>query len=233
MTSCSILSLFYFGIIYINSDVPFMQQTNMYHVIRMGRKQWLWGQIGGILIRSVFLTVASVIITLLPFVGHMEFSNNWGRVIYTLASTRHMTEFYMKNDVEFVFSYEALQDFSPLELMGLVMVLCILILTFLGTAMFMISLFAGKLWAIVGGFFIVCLLYIVENTPGYDRIIVACFVPVYWMELALSSTPSSGYYCMPPITYMLLFLIISISVFLLIICWKIKYIEFAWENEDA
>lgn len=233
MTSYSILSFFYFGVIFINSDVPFMQQTNMYHVIRMGRKQWVLGQIGGILIRSVFLTVISIIVSVLPVIGHIEFSNNWGKVIYTLASSRHMEKFYMENDVEFIFPYEALQDFNPLELMGLVLLLCILILTFLGIAMFMLSLFGGKLWAVLGGFFIVFLLFFVENTPGYNRITIARFVPVYWLELALSSTPSSGYYRMPSVTYMLIFLILSILAISLIICRKINRIELNWENEDV
>ena len=150
----------------------------------------------------------------------------WKNVIYDEYSD-------MENDVEFIFPYEALQDFNPLELMGLVLLLCILILTFLGIAMFMLSLFGGKLWAVLGGFFIVFLLFFVENTPGYNRITIARFVPVYWLELALSSTPSSGYYRMPSVTYMLIFLILSILAISLIICRKINRIELNWENEDV
>lgn len=41
MCNFSFLSLFWFGIIYINSDVPFMQQINMYQILRIGRKNGL------------------------------------------------------------------------------------------------------------------------------------------------------------------------------------------------
>ena len=38
MCSFSYLIMFWFGVIYANSDVPFMQHVNMYHAIRVGRK---------------------------------------------------------------------------------------------------------------------------------------------------------------------------------------------------
>ena len=40
MSSFGILSIFYVGIVYIHSDVPFMQHINMYQVIRTGRERW-------------------------------------------------------------------------------------------------------------------------------------------------------------------------------------------------
>lgn len=54
MSSFGILSIFYVGIVYIHSDVPFMQHINMYQVIRTGRERWAISQIAGILIRSFF-----------------------------------------------------------------------------------------------------------------------------------------------------------------------------------
>ena len=55
MCSFSYLIMFWFGVIYANSDVPFMQHVNMYHAIRVGRKCWALGQIGGILSVPLFL----------------------------------------------------------------------------------------------------------------------------------------------------------------------------------
>ena len=46
MCSFTYLIIFWFGVIYVNSDVPFMQHVNMYHAIRSGRRQWGLGQIG-------------------------------------------------------------------------------------------------------------------------------------------------------------------------------------------
>lgn len=66
MCSFSYLILFWFGVIYVNSDVPFMQHVNMYHAIRVGRRHWALGQAGGIVIRSVVLTVVAAVCTILP-----------------------------------------------------------------------------------------------------------------------------------------------------------------------
>ena len=77
MCSFTYLIIFWFGVIYVNSDVPFMQHVNMYHAIRVGRKCWALGLIGGIFIRSVVLTVVAVICTILPLLPDIEWSNEW------------------------------------------------------------------------------------------------------------------------------------------------------------
>ena len=88
MCSFSYLIMFWFGVIYANSDVPFMQHVNMYHAIRVGRKCWALGQIGGIFIRSIVLTVVAVICTILPLLPDIEWSNEWGKLLRTAATTR-------------------------------------------------------------------------------------------------------------------------------------------------
>ena len=67
MWSFGILSIFYVGIVYIHSVVPFMQHINMYQVIRTGRERWALSQIAGILIRSFFAVILSAIAAVLPF----------------------------------------------------------------------------------------------------------------------------------------------------------------------
>lgn len=233
MSSYFIVCLYYFGIVYVNSDMPFMQHANMYQVIRCGRKRWVLGQIAGIFVRSFVLTVTSAFIVVLPFIGHLEFTDDWGKVIYTLASTKRMTGFFADNFVEYNFFYDAIKTFTPLELMGITILICTLVFMFLGMAMFMVSLFFGKLWAVAGGFFLSCLLFVVENVPEYERLAVAHFVPLYWVEVALIETPNAGYYRLPSIPYMLTFLVVSIVVMAVLIYWKVKKIEFNWENEDA
>ena len=45
ISNLSFLILFWFGIIYINSDIPYMQHSNMYQIIRTGRISWALGTI--------------------------------------------------------------------------------------------------------------------------------------------------------------------------------------------
>ena len=70
-----------------------MQHVNMYHAIRVGRKCWALGQIGGIFIRSIVLTVVAVICTILPLLPDIEWSNEWGKLLRTAATTRALTQF--------------------------------------------------------------------------------------------------------------------------------------------
>ncbi|MDO4337226.1 MAG: hypothetical protein Q4C91_03955 [Eubacteriales bacterium] len=235
LISFGFLSLFYFGIIYINSDVPFMQHANMYQVIRTGRKKWAAGQIGGIFIRSFVITLLSAVIAILPFMGKLELTNEWGKVVYSLASERiQFSEFILENNLEFRFNYEILEEFTPMQLMVITILLCTFICTFLGMVMFVLSLFAGRVVAVSGALVFVVLLFFVQNAPEVYKRPLAHFVPTYWGEVALIATPgSAGYYRLPSLTYMFSFLIIAILAMSAIVLFRVKHIEFNWENEDA
>lgn len=235
LASFGFLTLFYFGIIYINSDVPFMQHINMYQVIRTGRLRWAIGQIGAIFLRSLTITLLMVLFTILPFLGRIEWSADWGKMVYTLASERRvLSEFIVENDLDFRFYYEILDRFTPIQLMALAVAVCTLICTFLGLAMFLISLYGGRLPAVAAAAALVLMLYFCENFPlqKYKRL-MAHFVPTYWAEIALMETRTSGYYRMPSLTYMFAFLGIAIAGMSALICLRAKHVEFEWENEDA
>lgn len=238
LTSYGFLSLFYFGIIYINSDIPFMQHVNMYQVIRMGRRRWALGQSGGIFVRSLAVTILTAVFAVLPFFGHIEWTNEWGKVIRTLATqgSANMAGFFDANwdQMQFSFAYyEILDAYTPLQLMAICLILCTLICTFLGLFMFLVSLFADRVFAVAGAFALVGLLFFVENTPGGLKQRLSYFIPVHWAEFAASKSPVSGYYRMPPLWYMITFLVVSIIVMTIVICLRVKHIEFHWENEDA
>ncbi len=234
LASVRFVALYFAGIIYTNSDVPFMQHNNMYQVIRTGRRRWALGQIGGIILRCLALTVLSALLSVLPFFGRLEPVNVWGRVAYTIASGRSdASGFVSQSMAEFRFHYDALTTFTPLELLALTLLLCTLISTFLGLLMFLLSLYAGKAIAVAVSLGYVLLVYLVQNTSSDLRQAVSYFVPPYWAEIALYRTLDYGYYRLPPISYMLIFLLTAIAVMTLLICLRVKRVEFHWEHEDA
>lgn len=234
LASYAYLTLYLIGIIYINSDVPFMQHVNMYQVIRTGRKRWALGQIGGIFVRSFVTAAVSALLAALPFLGYLEWTNEWGKVVYTLAAEKVLTsEFILENNLEFRFYYEILGKFTPLQLMAVTVLLCTLLSAFLGIFMFAVSLFAGKAPAVAGAVVFVLLLFLAENAPAAYRQQIAYFVPSYWGEVALTATPISGYYRLPSLNYMFTFLIFAVAVLSCVVCLKVKHVAFEWENEDA
>ncbi len=229
------LTIFYFGIIYINSDVPFMQHENMYQVIRLGRRKWAAGQLFGIFLRSLSIVLVTAVIPLASFIGKIAWTNDWGKVIYTLASYRRSGEFLNDIMIDYRFMYEILGEFTPIRLMGLMVIMSTLICTFLGMLMFLISLYAGKLMAVATAGALSVMIYVVQNVGGSVRRVLAHFVPTYWAELALLKTKDtgSGYYRLPSVPYMLVFLSVGIAVMSVFIFWRAKNMEFNWENEDA
>lgn len=228
MCSFSYLILFWFGVIYVNSDVPFMQHVNMYHAIRVGRRHWALGQVGGIVIRSVVLTVVAAVCTILPLFPDIEWGNEWGKLLRTAAMTEALTQF----DSSVFIYYEIFSEFSPLQLMGLEILLCTCICTFIGVLMFLLSLFLNRIAAVAGSLALAIALFPVLNIPAMIRHKLAFFIPTVWAELARIATPDYGYYWLPSIPYMFGFLITGILCMTAIILIKVKKIEFNWENED-
>lgn len=229
MSSFPFLILFWFGIIYINSDVPFMQHINMYQILRTGRKRWAVGQVGGIFLRSFATVFFTVVCTILPLLPRIELTNEWGKLLKTAAMTNAMSVYQFK----YVVYYEIFSEYTPLQLVGICFLLCVLIATFIGTFMFLISLYSSKVLSVAGAMAMAILLFFVINMHPKIRQKLAFFVPTVWAEVARIASPEHGYYWLPSISYMLAFLIIGIGFMTALIVHKVKRVEFNWENEDV
>lgn len=223
------LILFWFGIVYINSDVPFMQHANLYQVLRTGRRRWALGQVGGIFLRScvvVLFTALCTIVTLLP---NIELTNEWGKLLRTAAVTDAMVVY----DFKYVIYYEIFNTYTPLQLMGITLLICILISTFMGIFMFLICLYFNKVIAVAGTLAMAILLFFVVNIHPRLKQKLAYFVPTIWAEVARIASPEYGFYWLPSISYMLLFLTVAIGLMSVLIIHKVKYIEFNWDKDDV
>lgn len=228
MCSFSYLIMFWFGVIYVNSDVPFMQHVNMYHAIRVGRRYWGFGQIGGIFLRSLIMVFMTIFCTILPLLPKIEWSNEWGKLLRTAAATNALSQYQSS-----VIIYpDIFSEYTPLELMVLEILICTLICTFAGILMFFLSLYINRIIAVAGGLALAIALFPVLNMHPLIRYKLARFVPTVWAELARIATVDHTYYWLPSLTYMLLFLSAGIAVMAGFIMYKIRRAEFNWENED-
>ena len=222
------LILFWIGIIYINSDVPFLQHTNMYQLIRTGRRRWLAGQIGGIFTRSFVAVLYTAICTVIPLLPRVEFTNEWGKLLHSAAVTDAVEGYRL----EYPIYYEILGEYTPLQLMGLCILLCTFISFFMGMLMFAASLYFHKILAVAVTFAMAILLFFVENTIPNHQYKISLFVPAIWPQIAKSATPHMGYYWMPSLPYMFTFLAAGIGLMAALSSYKVKKMEFNWENDD-
>lgn len=227
-TNFSFLILFWFGIVYVNSDVPFLQHINMYQMIRTGRINWGIGQIGGIFLRSLFCTLFLVVVSVLSISPRIDWTLEWGKGLHTIAISNA--------DVYYQFEYRILYDimtvYSPVELFLIMISLCTLLIGFIGVWMFMISLLFNKICAVASAVVWTILPFFVINTHPMIRNIFARFVPTIWIQVCKVETADMGYYWLPSIGYMYGFLFVALSIMICVILYKIKHMEFNWDNQD-
>lgn len=228
MCSFTYLIMFWFGVIYVNSDVPFMQHVNMYHAIRVGRRRWGLGQIGAIFFRSLIMTAVAIFSTILPLLPKIEWSNEWGKLLRTAATTNALSQYQSS----IVIYYDIFSEYTPLELILFEILLCTLVCTFVGVLMFFLSLYMNKIIAVAGGLALAISLFPVLNMHPLIRYKLARFVPTVWVQLARIATADHTYYWLPTLSYMILFLLAGIAIMTACIIYKIKHVEFNWENED-
>lgn len=223
------LILVFFCVIYANADIPFMQSYQLYTVIRIGRKRWAWGQICGIIVRSfsmmLILWICSVI-TLLPSI---EMGTEWGKLLKTAAYTDAASVY----EFNYMIYSETMEGFTPLQLMGLVILLGTLILSALGIMMFLISLYTNRVVSITSALAISFFMFWVLNTLPMVRYRIARYVPTVWLEIAKLYTRDVLYYWLPSVRYMLTVLVGLILCFSALIIFRIRTVEFDWKNEDA
>lgn len=222
------LFLFILGMIYFFSNVPFMQYRNMYQVIRTGRKTWAAGEILSIIFQSVFLMFFQFLVSILCLLGHCRWESGWGKLYHTLALT-NAGEYY---GFLFYFPYEAMQKWSPAELTLLTLFMGTLVLAFLGILMYTASLFINRTLAVTLGGLMAVLVFVVENVHPLLRAKTAMFSPACYLMTALFDTKIHDSPALPPLSYMITFLVTGILVMAIFILWNIRKVEFEWSKED-
>lgn len=201
ISNLSFLILFWFGIIYINSDIPYMQHSNMYQIIRTGRISWALGQLGGTFFRSFILVVFTAFCSIVSLLPQIEWSLQWGKLIHTIAMTNAAIQYNLK----YVFYYQILGKYSPLQLMIITIVICTFISMFLSSLMFMISLYFNHILAVSITAALTIMLFFVVNIHPKIRYILAKFIPTVWAKVVQVNSPVLGYYWVPSIKYMFAF----------------------------
>lgn len=223
------ISLFWFGIIYINTDIPFMQYSNMYQVIRTGRRKWMLGNIIGIFFRSFAAVVVVAFCSILPLLSHMEVRNDWGKLLKTYAMTNMEATYKLSYEIP----YEILGSCTPVQMMLLMILLLTLIAMFLGILMLTFSLYGNRRLAVAVDVLLVLMLFFVLNAFPQKRMDYARVIPTVWAQFTKSNTTFGGFYWLPDVKYMLSFLTIGILIGVFLCIHRAARVDLQWVNEDA
>ncbi|PLR77953.1 hypothetical protein CU633_07970 [Bacillus sp. V3-13] len=183
--------LFFFPLILLFCDAPFVDDNQPYIIARSGRIPWSIGQIGYIFIASACYFIFLMSITIIINLPSIQFTMEWGKVLGTLANTNASVVVGLKT----LITSGTLHYFSPFQAMWFSFLLSWLAGVFLGLMIYVInSLTNTRIFGVLTASFFLVLDATVTGKPYLYR-----FSPVSWSNL--DRIDIEGTTPMPSITY--------------------------------
>lgn len=191
------------GALILFMDAPFMDNLVWTLMSKMKKKLWVASNVVYIFIMSVIYTITLNIAILISLIGHQTFIPDWGKIMYTLARYKMLTQEY---GIRIFYNPTLMDRYTPLEAMGYSISLSILQFMIIGLIIMSISLFFKTNWM---GVLSACIYILSENYVSlegdlnFDRFLPVTYLDITSLELVKShwSMTVSG-------AYMILFLII-------------------------
>ena len=118
-------------------NAPFEDESYQYMISRTGKLSWGLGQILYILKMSILYIACLAAAAIIPFMGHIAWSNEWGKIWGTLGKTNSGAEFGVKLSV----SQNIMRQYEPVDalmisvLLEFFCILCIGLLIYFGNKM--------------------------------------------------------------------------------------------------
>lgn len=112
--------------IYYFSQVPFLNYSEMYCVIREGKTKWALKHILHIVFMSYIFMFLLEVTSIIPYIFRGDFSNEWGEVITTLSITNRWMDYGTSEIL-----YTILEHYSPYKSMAIIFLFVGLVICFL------------------------------------------------------------------------------------------------------
>lgn len=209
------------------SNAPFVDRYMPFVIARVGRGNWILGQLLYIFLASIVYTIIHYIITILSFFPYIDFTQDWGKVIRTLAVNPDSA--YEKGIEMTVMMQNAIvMTFSAIDATLISLGLFFLVTLFIGIVIFSMNLIVGKMSGVITAGLLVFIsyfsIYVGRLTIGYK---VYYFSPLSWNSLQYIDWYSSG--DAPSFQYAITFLVgVSLLLSILsIISFSRKDVNFA------
>ena len=188
-----------FGIVLLFCDAPFAHEGQPYVIIRSGRIHWTLGQLLYIVVSTaLYFLFINILICLILF-PNLVYTDDWGKVLSTLAQTSAAQEFHIGLPI----NYAIQLHYTPISAFLISFLLEWLVGIILGLIIFIVNLYCNRqaLGAAAGA--AVVLLDIVIHNDMSD--FIYHFSPVSMARLTILDT--TGLNMQPTILYSFLFCI--------------------------
>lgn len=214
------IMIFGFCVLYMYSDAPFMNQKEMYNIVRCGRYKWLFSQEIMISNLASFLVIYNYLIEVIRLFPRLSFANQWDRITMSLS--------YGTISADIAgFEMSVLQKYSPWmsALYGIGM--GILAVNLVGHIMFTFSLLISRMTAVlVGSFFAIMPIITYNSSNIYGWVYYVS--PFSWI--------SPGYIVrsvsVPNLVYKIAACLVGAIICICVDCIVIKNRDFDWTVEE-
>lgn len=122
------------------SEVPYLQSKQLYSIMRMGRRKWLWDKLLRVWLTSFFLVIVEALMIFLVMLPSVEWSTEWGKVWYSLALTDASAQY----DISLIVPYQIINSYTSIQAMGCTMLLIFLVTGFIGIFMYVWSMYFSR-----------------------------------------------------------------------------------------
>lgn len=198
LTSSYSVKIFLLLVILLFCNAPFMDEAQLYILVRTGRRKWCAGQMLYIMILSGFYTVLLILFTVITLIPELSIEIGWGKVINTLAQTGIAAS----QGIPISFDYSIILKYHPITAMILEGFLCWLLFILFGNIIFTVNMkiskFAGNIIAVALVFF---QMIAEEISP-----LLTYFSPASWVSLSFLDINNINQY--PGVNYALTVMVI-------------------------
>ncbi|UUX34344.1 hypothetical protein [Fundicoccus culcitae] len=168
--------LFILPIFILFADAPFIDNNQIFLIMRSNRKNWILSQALYIFITSLCYVLCLAVLSCIFFVPRLDFTNEWGSVLHTLAKT----DIRFQLNVLVNFPRKIIDYFSPYQAMFFSLILQTLVINLLGLIIMLINIWSSHRY--LGMFFAATLLMF--DALIYSSGILTWVSPITWMQLS-------------------------------------------------
>lgn len=198
--------IFFFGIVLLFCDAPFVELDQPYLILRSGRTTWLLGQMLYIVIGSLLYIAFFFVATILILSPCLEWGSAWGKVVGTFAQTTVALD----HGIVIPFSKTIYHGYSPLGAMLACFLNSLLVSSFLGFLMFLVNLKFSR----VSGVLFACLLILWQAAVTKTWTGFTHFSPLTWVSLSQIDITGSTLYPSQPYVLVCLSVLLAGLLFL-------------------
>lgn len=212
--------VFGFCILYLFSDIPFMNRWEMYYINRIGRKNWIICKIISLLFVSAIFMCINYIMDLVMMFPYIDIGNDWDRLTVSLANGALVWDGN-------IFSPKIINFYSPVQIGMHSYMFGSFIIFMIANCMFAISITINREIAILFGGMIATMPIAAYNSK-FVLPYIYFFSPLNW----ISVIDSRFAYYLPNNKYVISIIMLCLVMTVVLLVYKINNKDFVWGRED-